>query len=68
MTFPENGSYETLGGFLVATAGRVPPTGSLISWNGLTFTVLAGDDRRVSKVEIHKKSHEGASAEARPAP
>jgi putative hemolysin len=67
VTFPEDGSYETLGGFLVATAGRVPPTGSLISWNGLTFTVLAGDDRRVSKVEIHRKPHDGKPAEARPA-
>ncbi|MHB8420381.1 MAG: hemolysin family protein [Myxococcales bacterium] len=58
VSFPENGSYETLGGFLVATAGRVPPQGSLITWNGLTFTVLAGDERRVVKVEIHKRSHE----------
>jgi CBS domain containing-hemolysin-like protein len=43
----------------------VPPTGAIISWDGLTFTVLAGDERRVSKVEIHKKSHDGPSVEAR---
>ncbi|HUB05990.1 MAG TPA: hemolysin family protein [Myxococcales bacterium] len=58
VSFPENGNYETLGGFLVATAGRVPPQGSLITWNGLTFTVLSGDERRVVKVEIHKRPHE----------
>ncbi len=63
VTFPENGGYETLGGFLVATAGRVPPQGSVLSWNGLTFMVLAGDERRVVKVEIHKRPHEGGRAE-----
>jgi CBS domain containing-hemolysin-like protein len=68
ITFPEDGGYETLGGFLVATAGRVPPMGTLISWRDLTFTVLAGDERRISKVEIHRKAQVGQTAEARPAP
>ena len=54
--FPEGGDYETLGGFLTATAGRVPPTGSLVVWGGLTFTVKLADERRVQKVEIARKS------------
>ena len=33
--FPEEGDYETLGGFVTATAGRVPPVGSLLAWDGL---------------------------------
>jgi CBS domain containing-hemolysin-like protein len=53
--FPEGGDYETLGGFLTATAGRVPATGSLVVWGGLTFTVKQADDRRVQKVEIARK-------------
>src|SRR5712672_3495004 len=53
--FPEGGDYETLGGFLTATAGRVPPPGSLVVWGGLTFTVKQADDRRVLKVEIARK-------------
>ena len=58
--FPEGGDYETLGGFLTATAGRVPPTGSLVVWGGLTFTVKAADERRVQKVEIARKPAAGA--------
>ena len=50
--FPEEGDYETLGGFVTATAGRVPTVGSRIEWHGLTFTVRAGDDRRVTRIEI----------------
>ncbi len=59
--FPEGGDYESLGGFLTATAGRVPPTGSLVVWGGLTFTVKAADDRRVHKVEIARKPIPGAA-------
>jgi CBS domain containing-hemolysin-like protein len=58
--FP-SGDYETLGGFLTATAGRVPPAGSLVVWGGLTFTVKAADDRRVQKVEIARKPASGAA-------
>ena len=54
--FPEEGDYETLGGFVTATTGRVPAVGSLIAWDGLTFTVRGGDERRVTKVEITRRS------------
>ncbi len=53
--FPEEGDYETLGGFVTATAGRVPPVGSLLAWDGLTFTVRGGDERRVTRVEIARR-------------
>jgi putative hemolysin len=69
--FPEGGDYETLGGFLTATAGRVPPAGSLVVWGGLSFTVKAADDRRVQKVEIARKPAEKAASAAdkdKPAP
>lgn len=52
--FPDEGDYETLGGFVTATAGRVPPVGAVIAWDGLTFTVRAGDERRVTRVEIEQ--------------
>ncbi|MGC3998389.1 MAG: hemolysin family protein [Anaeromyxobacter sp.] len=66
--FPE-GDFETLGGFVTATAGRVPAVGELLTWDGLTFTVRAGDERRVTRVEIARRA--GAPEEpgvARPAP
>lgn len=57
VSFPEEGDYETLGGFLTATAGKVPPPGSCIAWGELSFTVRSGDDRRVLKVEIGRAEH-----------
>jgi CBS domain containing-hemolysin-like protein len=70
--FPEEGDYETLGGFVTATAGRVPAVGAIVTWDGLTFTVRAGDERRVTRVEITRRAevpapaHEVAPAPARP--
>jgi CBS domain containing-hemolysin-like protein len=63
--FPDEGDYETLGGFVTATAGRVPLVGALIDWKGLTFTVRAGDERRVTRVEI---AHQAAARAPAPAP
>jgi CBS domain containing-hemolysin-like protein len=57
--FPEDGDYETLGGFLTSRSGKVPPTGAQVVWKGLTFTIRLADDRRVSKVEISKPKPEG---------
>ena len=59
--FPEEGDYETLGGFVTATAGRVPPVGSEIRWDGLVFTVRAGDERRVTRVEIARRAGTAAA-------
>lgn len=61
--FPEQGDYETLGGFVTATAGRVPAVGALVAWDGLTFTVRGGDDRRVTRVEIARRADAPAAEE-----
>jgi CBS domain containing-hemolysin-like protein len=63
--FPEKGDYETLGGFVTATAGRVPQVGALVAWDGLTFTVRAGDERRVTKVEIARRREPGSGEPTR---
>jgi len=65
--FPAEGDYGTLGGFVTATAGRVPPVGAAIGWEGFTFTVRGGDERRLTRVEIARRAPE-AEAEAGPVP
>jgi CBS domain containing-hemolysin-like protein len=60
--FPEDGDFETLGGFVTANAGRVPPVGAVIAWDGLTFVVRAGDERRVTRVEIARSPPAGEAA------
>ena len=53
---PADGDYHSLGGFLAAHHGRVPEVGAALSKFGLEFIVREADDRRVSKVEVHREA------------
>jgi CBS domain containing-hemolysin-like protein len=64
--FPDGGDYETLAGFVTATAGRVLPPGARVDWDGLSFTVRAGDERRVTKVEITRRRDEPGEGDETP--
>ena len=55
LRFPDEGDYETLGGFVTATAGRVPAVGAHVDLDGFRFTVRGADDRRVTRVEIARR-------------
>jgi len=49
---------DTLGGFIVTVAGRVPSRGELIAGPGsLEFEVLDADPRRVKRVRIHRREN-----------
>ncbi len=49
---PENSEYDTIGGFVVATLGKVPQQGDGFQSNGIGVTVLEVDDRRVHRVKL----------------
>jgi len=51
LTLPE-GPYESVGGFLIFSLGKVPPAGVVVQESGLTFKVLSADQRRVKTVRI----------------
>jgi putative hemolysin len=53
---PTDGDYNSLGGFLAERHGRVPEVGATLSAFGLEFIVREADERRVSKVEIHRET------------
>jgi|SRR5215213_668493 len=44
--------FETVGGFVMATVGRIPMTGDHFEWNGWRFEVVDMDHRRVDKVLV----------------
>ncbi len=49
---PEDSEYDTMGGFVVATLGKVPQQGETFQSNGVGVTVLEADDRRVHRVKL----------------
>ena len=49
---PEEENYETLGGFIMFSLGRIPQSADRFEWNGMRFEVMDMDARRVDKVLV----------------
>lgn len=50
----ESGSYQTLGGFVLARLERIPTEGDKFKWDGHTFEIMDMDGRRIDKVLVTK--------------
>jgi CBS domain containing-hemolysin-like protein len=46
------GRYSSLAGFLLEKAGEIPPVGSTIKYQGISFTILHGSIRSIEEVKI----------------
>ena len=53
---PDQGGYETLGGFIYDLTGRIPAEGEFIEYRDYKFIVAGVDGQRITKVRIEKKS------------
>ncbi len=62
---PDNSEYDTIGGFVVATLGKVPQQGETFLSNGVVVTVLDADDRRVRRVKLVPSSQQKESDQSR---
>jgi CBS domain containing-hemolysin-like protein len=49
---PEDAGYDTLGGFVSTTLGRIPATGTTFEFNGTKFRVLDAEPQKVNRVRI----------------
>jgi CBS domain containing-hemolysin-like protein len=49
---PEDAGYETLGGFVSTTMGRIPEAGASFEYAGARFTVLDAEPQKVNRVRI----------------
>ena len=49
---PEGPHYETVGGFVMSSVGRVPRVGDEVAVDGWTVRVLSMDHRRVDRVQV----------------
>jgi CBS domain containing-hemolysin-like protein len=54
ISFPADGGYETLGGFLIARTGRMPRSGDRVVFASQVFVVREADEKRVGRVDIER--------------
>ena len=50
--FPGEGTYHTLGGFIIYMLGEVPAAGQTVEWSGFRFEIMDMDGYRVDKVLV----------------
>lgn len=54
IVLPEDPSYATVGGFVLARLGFIPRGGESFDFDGIRFTVVEMDRRRVARVKIQR--------------
>lgn len=52
--FPDDDDYQTLGGFIIYTLGRLPRAGDAFVWSRWRFEVVDMDGNRVDKVLVER--------------
>ncbi len=52
---PEDDDYDTLGGFIFHTLGRIPRPGESLDLRDCRLTVQSGSARRLYGIQLHKK-------------
>jgi CBS domain containing-hemolysin-like protein len=52
LNLPEDAGFETVGGFVAMTIGRVPETGAVLEHDSARYTVLNAERQRINRVGI----------------
>lgn len=58
--------YETLGGFVSVTAGKIPAPGTSFEHDGVKYTVLSAEPQKINRVRVEKLDAE-ATDQPKPA-
>lgn len=61
LAVPDDGAFETLGGLVMATLGRLPVAGDTVHVPGVELRVEQMDGRRVDRVRVRATAREGDS-------
>ncbi|MEW5947752.1 MAG: hemolysin family protein [bacterium] len=59
---PESEDFDTLGGFIFTTLGKVPKPGESVVFKDMTFTVESMNKRRINRVIVRKNPQRTGSA------
>lgn len=52
LRLPEDEDYDTLAGFVFSELGFIPPVGETLNAHGATFTVLAAEARKITRLRV----------------
>jgi CBS domain containing-hemolysin-like protein len=52
LEIPEDEDYDTIAGFLFSELGYIPTTGEMLDSHGARFTIMAADERKITRVRV----------------
>ena len=52
LNFPEDGDFQTIGGFVISTMGAIPARGERLEHEGVAIIVIDAEPRRVKKIRL----------------
>jgi len=53
IALPDNGDYETIGGFVFTVLGKIPSRGEQVTHGNVRISVLDAEPRRINRLRIH---------------
>lgn len=62
INLPDEEDYDTIGGFVFATLGKIPATGEEFRHDNVNVKVVAAEPRRINRVRLHVQSRAARSA------
>ncbi|HBS29322.1 MAG TPA: HlyC/CorC family transporter [Phycisphaerales bacterium] len=68
IALPDSEEYDTVGGFVLASLGRIPVAHESFPGPGFVITVLEAEPTRVVRVRVEARSEAQAAADADPPP
>jgi CBS domain containing-hemolysin-like protein len=58
IAIPDNGDYDTIGGFVFSTLGKIPAKGEEFTHGNVEFVVMDAEPRRINRLRIHVQRRE----------
>jgi len=62
VSLPEEGDFDTIGGFVLSHLERVPDVDDTLNWKNVTFTVLEAEERRIRKLRLEVAAKDSAAS------
>jgi putative hemolysin len=64
LNLPDDAGYETLGGFVSVTMGRIPAEGATFEHEGVRYTITSAEPQKVNRVTIDLPLKEAGASKA----
>jgi putative hemolysin len=66
LNLPEDAGFDTVGGYVTTTLGRIPEAGTTFEHEGVRFTVLEAEPQKVNRVRIEVVPQPAEAVESAP--